>query len=149
LPSEDIFSFQTSLQCFKDLSGFLPADVIPWTHNSALPTEILPHHTRQHWWSNMLFSQLHTDLLHSATARDKCRLQCQTGSFTGAWLTAVPAPALGLSFRPDEFRCLLKWWLGIPQIASGHAVIAENVVTSLAIMQSAVNVQVFINAIDL
>jgi len=37
---------------------------------------------------------------------------------TGAWLTPVPCPELGLTFCPPEFQYLLKRRLGLPLIQS-------------------------------
>ena len=78
------------------------------------PPEIDPDHQDQKFWSDLLHRHQRTQLLSKMTARDRSRLQCQSQPSSGAMLTSTPSPALGLSFAPPEFTCLLRFFLGIP-----------------------------------
>ena len=49
----------------------------------------------------------------NCNGRDIVRLQCQKkNTYSGAWLNAIPAEALGLELSPAICRIVWKWWLG-------------------------------------
>ncbi len=57
--------------------------------------------------------------LHSeADDAARARLRAKTAAHAGAWLAALPSPALALWFQPLEFRIALRLWLGLP-VADG------------------------------
>ena len=72
-----------------------------------------PQAASQRFWGESVHLHHHEQLLARASARSLARLKELKGPNSGAWLTPPPAPALGLSFSPAEFKKLLKWRLGI------------------------------------
>ena len=73
-----------------------------------------PLFQRQAFWSTQVHNETRKSLLAEVTARDRSRLLCLTEPFSSAWLTPIPSHALGLTFSSLEFRCLLRWRLGLP-----------------------------------
>jgi len=76
-------------------------------------SEVLPEQLKQKWWSNLQYVFQFQGLLSSVSLRDKVQLQCQKSSLTGAWLNVVPNAHLGLTIPCSEFKCLLRWRMGI------------------------------------
>jgi len=57
----------------------------------------------------------HERLLLSAPSLRHKALLLSTGlPYAGAWLSALPSPALGLHIHTTDFRVCLKYWLGLP-----------------------------------
>ena len=55
----------------------------------------------------------HCKLRSAACLRDLARLTATSAHHAGAWLRALPAPALGLAMLPHEHVLALRLWLGI------------------------------------
>eukprot|EP00665_Eupelagonemidae_sp_cell47_P012075 gene12075-biopygen888 len=53
-------------------------------------------------------------MLAAAPPDARARLRAKQTEHAGAWLTAVPAPALGLWLEPALFTTAVRLWLGIP-----------------------------------
>jgi len=66
----------------------------------------------------LLDSAAHTSLRARSGLRDQARLTATAAPHAGAWLRALPAPALGLAMAPHEFVLALRLWLGIAVFAA-------------------------------
>eukprot|EP00666_Eupelagonemidae_sp_cell4sb_P015042 gene15042-8696_t len=53
-------------------------------------------------------------MLVAAPPDARARLRAKQTEHAGAWLTAVPAPSLGLWLEPALFTTAMRLWLGIP-----------------------------------
>ena len=51
----------------------------------------------------------------------QARLRSMSAKYAGGWIRVLPSKSLSLDFKPQEFLILLKLWLGLPQLPSGHA----------------------------
>ena len=65
-----------------------------------------------------VYAKLKAQLVEQVRGRDLVRLQCLDHKFVGAWLTAIPSPALALELSAPLFRALLRFWLGQPIVIS-------------------------------
>ena len=70
---------------------------------------------RQHSLSLAIDEVLHKRLLSSAPSARSRALALSSGlPHAGDWLNGVPLKALGLHLQDREFRCCLRYWLGVP-----------------------------------
>ena len=76
-----------------------------------------PHCSKQHWWGDLLHRKRAMALSSLGTTRDQVRLAAQRQPHAGVWLTAPPMASLGMRLPSLQWQCLLKWWLGMPQIS--------------------------------
>ena len=77
-----------------------------------------PKGHQQHILSQLVHATNQAKLFANQTnlpAREKLRLLAVARPDAGLWLEALPSRALGLKFSKEEFRRLLRWWLGAPQ----------------------------------
>ena len=71
----------------------------------------------QHSLSLAIDKATHQRLLSSAPstrARARALLHSSALPHAGDWLNGVPSTALGLHLQDQEFRCCLRYWLGVP-----------------------------------
>ena len=68
----------------------------------------------QRVWMEMVLKEELGRLARGMPVRDQCRLQCLSSPHSGAWLSPVPSAALGYAMGGREFRCALRWHLGLP-----------------------------------
>lgn len=60
-------------------------------------------------------------LLSSApSTRDRALALSTALPHAGDWLNGVPSATLGLHLQDQEFRCCLRYWLGVPQYSSPY-----------------------------
>ena len=77
--------------------------------------EVIDVPLRQHHLSQAIDESVHQQLLSSASSpRDRALALSTTLPHAGDWLNCVPSSALGLHLQDREFRCCLRYWLGIP-----------------------------------
>ena len=70
---------------------------------------------RQHHLSLAIDESIYQQLLSSASSTRARALAHSTAlPHAGDWLNGVPSAALGLHLQDREFRCCLRYWLGIP-----------------------------------
>ena len=62
-----------------------------------------------------------TALPNSLPVRDMARLQSQSAPIAHAWLLVTPCPALRTAIPNEDFRHLLRWWLGAPLLVGSDA----------------------------
>ena len=71
--------------------------------------------------SRSIDEALHSQLLSSAPSTRARALVLSTSlPHAGDWLNGVPSAVLGLHLQDREFRCCLKYWLGIPLHSSPY-----------------------------
>ena len=116
---ESWFTFSSGLKDSISHLQILTNRCSPELNNWEAVSSLLPNPTkhlcRQEYWSTLVHTVRHHDLVSLSTARDRCRLQCLSSLSSGAWLTVVSSPSLSFSFASYEFSLLLRWWLGEPQ----------------------------------
>ena len=71
----------------------------------------LHQHTLSVAIDECLFKQLITTV---PSTRARALALSSSLPHAGDWLNVVPSPHLGLNFHHQEFRCCLRYWLGIP-----------------------------------
>ena len=79
-------------------------------------------HTSQRWWSDQMALVRRNEMLSKASGRDLVRLDQQSGSLASGWMAVTPSEGGGTYIPPTEYRCLLRWHLGIallPQTFEG------------------------------
>ena len=99
----------------RRLCSSLPATcMLPsnWLAEGRLPSPAEDQWLHLKFWSAHIHSKTFGDLLANCNGRDIVRLQCQKNTYSGAWLNAIPAEALGLEISPAICRIVWKWWLG-------------------------------------
>ena len=70
---------------------------------------------RQHSLSHAIDESVHEKLLATApSTRARALALSTTLPHAGDWLNGVPSAALGLHLQDQEFRCCLRYWLGVP-----------------------------------
>ena len=70
---------------------------------------------RQHSLSLAIDEATHQRLLSSApSTRARALVHSSALPHAGDWLNGVPSTALGLHLQDQEFRCCLRYWLGMP-----------------------------------
>ena len=83
--------------------------------------EVIDVLLRQHHLSQAIDESVHQQLLSSASSpRDRALALSTTLPHAGDWLNCVPSSALGLHLQDREFRCCLRYWLGIPLHSSPY-----------------------------
>ena len=73
-----------------------------------------PTHGLQRRLTEPIMKKQSGNLLETSSIRDKARLISLAGECAGAWLQALPMPAMGLHIPAREFRVLLRHNLGLP-----------------------------------
>ena len=70
---------------------------------------------RQHSLSLAIDEATHQRLLSSApSTRARALVHSSALPHAGDWLNGAPSTALGLHLQDQEFRCCLRFWLGVP-----------------------------------
>ena len=70
---------------------------------------------RQHSFSLAIDEATHQRLLSSApSTHARALVHSSALPHAGDWLNGVPSSALGLHLQDQEFRCCLRYWLGVP-----------------------------------
>ena len=54
------------------------------------------------------------------TSRERALVLSSALPHAGDWLNGIPSPALGLHLQDQEFRCCLRYWLGVPLHSSPY-----------------------------
>ena len=80
--------------------------------------EGLPQKQLSYEIDQVLASRLKEMLLNRGEGRELARLASVSLPHSGAWLNAIPSPALGLHLRSSEYTVALKLRLGIPVYTS-------------------------------
>jgi hypothetical protein len=75
-------------------------------------------HSQQDWWSQKLHLKVQKELSDSAAPKDHVRLECQYKPHAAAWLSVIPSVAKRSLLPTVEFRCALRWHLGVDQCAA-------------------------------
>ena len=68
--------------------------------------------TNQRWWADRVHQARRTFLERAVQVQDSARLFCQSSPFAHAWLLVMPSRALRTTLPNEDFRLLLRWWLG-------------------------------------
>ena len=77
---------------------------------------------RQHSLSSAIDEALHQRLLSSApSTRARALALSSALPHAGDWLNGVPSAALGLLLQKQEFRCCLRYWLGVPLHSTSYS----------------------------
>ena len=77
---------------------------------------------RQHSLSVIIDEAVYHHLLSSAPSTRFCALALSSAlPHAGDWLNGVPSAALGLLLHDREFRCCLRYWLGMPLHSSAYS----------------------------
>ena len=77
---------------------------------------------RQHSLSLAIDDALHQQLLSSAPSTRASTLALSSAlPHAGDWLNGVPSAALGLLIHDQEFRCCLRYWLGVPLHSTSYS----------------------------
>ena len=75
----------------------------------------------QHSLSLAIDEATHQHLLSSApSTRSRALVHFSALPHAGDWLNSVPSTALGIHHRGQEFRCCLRYWLGVPLHSTSH-----------------------------
>ena len=75
----------------------------------------------QHSLSVAVDEAIYTHLLSTAPdTRSRALTLSSSIAHTGDWLNVVPSASLGLHIHDEEFRCSLRYWLGVPLYGSTY-----------------------------
>lgn len=77
-------------------------------------------HADQRWWSDQASQRRHLCLLDTVSGRDLVRLDQQSGSLASGWMAVSPAIERDTRIAPSQYRCLLRWHLGIPLLPPSY-----------------------------
>ena len=81
----------------------------------------LTRYCSQKWWMSARSTLSRSQVLAPSGARSQQLVKCHSVVFASAWLSALPSASLGLCLAPAEFRVLVRWWLGLPQLSETSA----------------------------
>jgi hypothetical protein len=73
---------------------------------------------KQSWWAEQLHERTAKSLFEGADGRDRVRLESQKGPLGGAWMRLDATDSMRTAVTPEDYRVGLKWWLGIPLLAT-------------------------------
>ena len=77
---------------------------------------------QQHSLSLAIDEAAHQRLLSSApSSRDSALAHSSALPHAGDWLNGVPSAVLGLHLHDQEFRCCLRYWLGVPHHSTRYS----------------------------
>ena len=77
---------------------------------------------QQHSPSLAIDEAAHQCLLSSApSSRDRALAHSSALPHAGDWLNGMPSTALGLHLHDPEFRCCLRYWLGVPLHSTSYS----------------------------
>ena len=77
---------------------------------------------KQHSLSVVIDETLHQHLLSTApSTRARALALSSALPHAGDWLNGVPSATLGLHLQDQEFRCCLRYWLGVPLHSSSYS----------------------------
>jgi hypothetical protein len=113
-------SSQSSQYEERKHSPFSPHTLQP-QNDDLTPRYVPTQHSLSHDLEDI---QLENALKKAETENDlkrQARLRSMSAKYAGGWIRVLPSKSLSLDFKPQEFLILLKWWLGLPQLPSGHA----------------------------
>ena len=80
----------------------------------------VPLHQRH--LSEAIDKAVHAQVLSTTpSTRSRALVQSTSLPHAGDWLNGVPSPTLGLHLDDREFRCCLRYWLGIPLHSSPYS----------------------------
>jgi hypothetical protein len=91
----------------------------PWLEDPRRLVNPEPTYCRQQWWAEQVGQARRAKLPALGTARDRTRLEAQEGALAHAWLTVQPSRNLGSTLADTDFRCLCRYWLGLPLLQDG------------------------------
>ena len=81
-----------------------------WVHLDDIDVPLQQRHL-----SRAIDEAMQFELLTSAPSiRSRALAQSTSLPHAGDWLNGVPSPILGLHLQDQEFRCCLRYWLGVP-----------------------------------
>ena len=76
----------------------------------------------QHSLSVAIDEALHQHLLSTATSTRARALALSSAlPHAGDWLNGIPSSTLGLHLQDQEYRCCLRYWLGVPLHSSSYS----------------------------
>lgn len=78
--------------------------------------------SQQSWWADQVGKTRRLRAESLGTARDQVRMAAQEGPLATAWLAVTPSKTANTLLYEDEFRCLCRFWLGLPLFAETQAV---------------------------
>ena len=125
-PAAFLASHISSLPLVEWILGHPPS---PSPHTTSVISALFVAAARPDWLSldviDVPIRQRHLSLaideavyhqLHSSAPTTRARVLCLSSalSHAGDWLNVVPSATLGLRLQDKEFRCSLRYWLGIP-----------------------------------
>ena len=73
-------------------------------------------HLTQRWWSDVCSRRRQALLRDSLSGEDAVRFGSQSQPHAMAWVAAVPSAGLRSLIPSHDFKCLLRWTLGAPQV---------------------------------
>ena len=89
-----------------------------WAGDSALLKLADPTHRKQQWWSDAVYSATSVSFQEALQGADAVRFASQCTPHAMAWASVVPAEALRTLIPATDFRCLLRFHLGVPLLPS-------------------------------
>jgi len=95
----------------NSLGSVQPLDL--WTRQPVMALQADPAHCRQGFWSDLVYSQRSKMLQGAWSGQDAVRFACQRTPHAMAWAAATPAASLGTLVPSSDFRCLLRFHLGM------------------------------------
>ena len=107
----------------RALADRIPHALDPLASWLAAGTITLPQGdaVRQSWWTEKIAAQHKAGVVARLTGRDLPRWEAQSTGRAGAWMSAPPAPGLGLAIPGERYGTLLRWHLGLPLLPADCA----------------------------
>jgi hypothetical protein len=90
-----------------------------WLSGTTALSSATQEHATQKWWAEKVSDIQSQRLDSSGSARDRTRRACQKGPVATGWLRALPNRALHTDIPDQQYRLLLRWWLGMPILPVG------------------------------
>jgi hypothetical protein len=84
-----------------------------WTANPKEAITAQAPHTEQEWWGQQVHLATKEQLERDLQAAQATRFHCQTMPHANSWLAVIPCAPKRTLMPTVEFRCLLRWTLGM------------------------------------
>ena len=86
-----------------------------WQQDPGLVKDAERLHVSQRWWSDLCARQRQIQLAGTLRGDDAIRFESQSQPHAMAWVSVIPAAGLRTLIPSTDFKCLLRWSLGIEQ----------------------------------
>jgi len=87
-----------------------------WQQDPCLVKSAERLHASQRWWSDQWAQQRQSQLAAALGGDDAIRFASQSQPHAMAWAAVIPAAGLRTLIPSTDFKCLLRWSLGIEQV---------------------------------